>query len=363
MVDEKLFDEILGQDTVISPNKKREVIYYRPKFHRRVLANLIDIIIFAFIFSSLFVLNRFIVSQTNDFKQNTETLNNIKLSSGIYALDDNDQISDIVTILNNDTGQNNQYKKIKASQGIDTFLSYAKDVCEEQDYLEIKQNYDDFRMSDSLVYTYEDSSLNGTPLFVLDSENNIVENPVLFTPNPAPTIYYYYYSNVYAKYIDNNVQGYLITKIPHYYNLMKYFSYMVIFADLLPAYLVSGILVFYIPTLCFRRNRYTLGKALYRIGLVDRRVLSPSFGRITARFAIFYFAELCLSIFTFGLPYLLSFSLMVFSKDKQGFPDYMLGLIEVDTSRTKIYKNYDEADLEHIDTHKDPVDFKVPNFD
>ena len=54
---------------------------------------------------------------------------------------------------------------------------------------------------------------------------------------------------------------------------------------------------------------------------------------------------------------------MVFSKEKQGFPDYMLSLIEVDMSRTKIYLSYSEADLDKVNSHREPVDFHVPNFD
>ena len=138
---------------------------------------------------------------------------------------------------------------------------------------------------------------------------------------------------------------------------------MLLFADLLPAYLITGILVYYVPTLFFVRGRRTLGKALYQIGLVDSRVLNPTVARATARFAIFYLAELCLSLATFGIPYLISFSLMVFSKRRQGFPDYMLGLTEIDMSRTKIYKTMGEAEMDKINTYKEPVDFKVPNYD
>jgi hypothetical protein len=107
----------------------------------------------------------------------------------------------------------------------------------------------------------------------------------------------------------------------------------------------------------------TLGKALYHIGLVDSRYLNVKWGRFFARFAIFYFAELLLSLVTFGIPFIISFSLMAFSKKKQGFPDYMLGIEEVDTSRNKIYKSLDEITLESLNKRKQPVDFHLPNID
>jgi hypothetical protein len=48
---------------------------------------------------------------------------------------------------------------------------------------------------------------------------------------------------------------------------------------------------------------------------------------------------------------------MVFSKKKQGFPDYMLNLQEIDTSKTKIYNSLDEAKIDQITPHKKGIDF------
>ena len=360
---EEQLDQILEEGSISSDKHKTEVIYYRPKFYRRVLANFVDILIFAFVFVGLFSLNRYIVINTDQYKANFNAFNQIRVDSGIYVQEDNGNIYDIITYLNSDTKNNTEYKMKKSRQAIESFLTYAESVCSNYDYLEIKKDYNSYRLKDSMVYKNNKSEYNGTPLFIQDG-NEIIENPALFaTGSYVPNIYGYFYEKAYTPYIDSHCQGFLTTKIPNYYELTRYMALMLIFADIVPAYLVTGILVYYIPMICFRRNRTTLGKALYRIGLVDQRVLSPTFARTTARFAIFYFGELVLSIVTFGLPFLLSFSLMVFSKNKQGFPDYMLGLTEIDTSRTKIYKSYDEADFDRINSHKEPVDFKVPNYD
>ena len=362
-LEEQQLDQILEEGSIAPENEKVEVVYYRPKFHRRVLANFIDIIIFIFLFVGLFSLNRYIVTNSKSYSNNFNAFNKIRVDSGLYVKDSG-EIKDIITYLNSDSKNNSEYKMKKARQAIDNFISYAHTVCSEQSYIGIVEDYNDYRMKPKMVYSNKKSEYNGTPLFVLDEENNVVENPVLFAEGSyVPNIYNYYYNKAYKTYIDKQCQGFLTTKIPNYYELTKYMSLMLIFADVMPAYLMSGILVYYIPTLCFRRGRCTLGKALYRIGLVDSRVLSPTFARTTARFAILYFGIIILSIVTFGFPMLISFSLMVFTKNKQGFPDYMLGLNEIDMSRTKIYKSFDEADFDKIDSHKEPVDFKVPNFD
>ena len=82
-----------------------------------------------------------------------------------------------------------------------------------------------------------------------------------------------------------------------------------------------------------------------------------------ARFAIFYFGELVLAPFTFGLPFIISFSLMAFSKKKQGFPDYMLKLHEVDLSKDKLYFDYAEISLESVNGSRGPVDFHATYID
>ena len=69
-----------------------------------------------------------------------------------------------------------------------------------------------------------------------------------------------------------------------------------------------------------------------------------------------------LSIATLGIPFIISISMMVFSKHKQGFPDYMLGLYEVDTSNNKIYNNEAEITLDHANTYKEPIDFKMEDL-
>ena len=54
---------------------------------------------------------------------------------------------------------------------------------------------------------------------------------------------------------------------------------------------------------------------------------------------------------------------MVFSKKKQGFPDFMLGLTEVDTNKQKIYFNKYEVAIENTQMYGDPVDFKPEQDD
>ena len=106
------------------------------------------------------------------------------------------------------------------------------------------------------------------------------------------------------------------------------------------------------PPLIFKRGRKTIGKILYKIGLVeDSTCLNVKTGKIIARQAIVSFGEMILSPFTFCIPIIISFTMMAFSKKKQSFPDYMLSLTEIDTTYDKIYHSKDEIILDEI--HKD----------
>ena len=48
---------------------------------------------------------------------------------------------------------------------------------------------------------------------------------------------------------------------------------------------------------------------------------------------------------------------MAFSKKKQGFADYMLGLRDVDSSSNKVYFSLDEITIEHLKKENGGVDF------
>ena len=124
------------------------------------------------------------------------------------------------------------------------------------------------------------------------------------------------------------------------------------------AFVSSVILTYFVPTLFFRRGRKTLGKALYQIGTVDSRYLSPTFWRNLAKWGIFL-AEMILGVASLGVVFIASFTMMAFSKNRQGFPDYMLGLQEVDTSRTKIYFNLVEIQLSNASSYKKGTDFRL----
>ena len=322
------------------------ISYVRAKFFRRIMANLVDLLIFVLVFLCLFLGVREIVKNTDEYKVQEAKMTEIMLDSGLYV-NDNGQIKDVISYINGQTSFSASKKRDDAIKVIDNFFIYAESVLSQEDVQSMKEEYYTFLLSDSLSYEGQN--------YFIESNGEVIENP------DCDATYFSYYQNAYAVFIDNYLHSYLNVMIPGYYDAAHYMSNMLFFVELPIAYLVGGFLVYFIPPLIFRRGRKTLGKALYKIGLVDGNYLSPSFKRFLARFSIFYFGILILSLFTFAVPAIISVTLMGFSRKKQGFTDYLLNLQEVDTTHNKIYLSYEEISLTEAETSKKPVDFQMIN--
>lgn len=323
-----------------------EITYTRPKFHRRVLANLLDAIIFALAFVALFLGARAIVTSSSYYQGVDASMEKIKLESSLYKKNSSSALVDVVTSLKNDGDLSSSSRKKGAKEAIDSFIVYLGQNAGAESQKKVQDDYDSYRLGTTLSY-------EGVSYFA-KTDGIISENPLCAANDQT------YFEKAYSPYIDKQCQGYLLTEAPGYYDMNRYMAKMVLFVEIPSAYALSGILVYLFPACLFVRGHMSLGKALYHIGMVDSRYLNVKWGRFFARFAIFYFAELLLSIVTFGIPFIISFSLMAFSKKKQGFPDYMLGIQEVDTSKNKIYKSFEEITLDSLKKTKEPVDFRLP---
>ena len=326
-----------------------DIHYSSPKFHRRIFANLIDFLLFVFLFVLLFLASRAIVTNVPGYVSQDNALLTIRKESGLYHVDGRSS-TDIVSYLDDESNQYTSYQKMELSaKAIDNFIAYVGSVASLEDSDKVQEDYDKYRLDASLSY-------EGTSYFTKNEENEIIRNKDCKADNET------YFKNAYAPFIDKQCLGYLVTLVPEYLEILKFESYMLFFVEIPIAFLLSGFMTYLLPPIFFKRGRMTLGKAMYQIGLVDSRLLSCTFARYFARWSVFFFAELCLSIFTFGLPCLISFTLMICSKNKQGFPDYILGLYEVDLSHDKIYRSYEEISLEGIVGEKEPIDFH-PNYE
>lgn len=349
------------EETTEVKSEGLSIEYVQPKFWHRVMANFVDIFLMIITFLILFFSVRSIVQVSPYYKNVSKRMDEIRLESGLYMKkpEEEDTLVDIVYFCNTYIGiYGNEFngessdggepvgKNGKLVKSIDTFISYCHENCQLARYDELVSYYDEFRLN---------ATLNGVHYFIEDGGEKIVPNPTLAE---SPSNYSEYYNNVYVPFIEKRCIPFLTSNVPEFHELTRVDYRFLVFLEFPVAYVFAGIFTYLIPPLFFRRGRMTLGKALYHVGLIDNRLLSPTIGKFLARFAIFFFGELILSLFSFGIPYIVSFSLMAFSKSRKGFPDYMLKLTEVDTSQANIYMDYVEAELQN-NLHGAPVDFKM----
>ena len=341
-------------------NEVVNINYTQPKFWHRVMANFIDFFLFILHFFLLFLLARTIVLTTPDYQAAETTIANAQIDSGLYIMDhlDDDKIVDVITYIDRYTqvygsefdgvsedGGKPTGKNGQAVYAINKFIDYTNKP-EVSTHDELVSYYDEIRL--------ETVTSDGIHFYIKDGDNIVINETLASDPEKRKL----YYVEIYTPFIEKRCLPFLTTNVPEYRNAYRVeFNYLV-FIELPISYILAAILVYYVPPLFFRRGRKTLGKAIYHIGLIDDRVLSPTLARFTARFAILLFGELILSLFTFGIPYIISFSIMTFSKSRQGFPDYMLHLYEIDTSRANIYLDYVEAELKN-ELHGEAIDFRM----
>ena len=309
----------------------KEIEYYRPKFTRKLAASFMDAFIFS-LFSLLFVvISKALGDVTPTYKQNSSELDTIKLDSGLFLEDNDGLVRDVVTIYNLDTETNSSVVEKEVVNSINNFFTYVDNNLSQELYESMIKEFDELRLDQKLIYSYEGNTYK---LFI-QKDGKVVKNNEVVIPSKS-------YISFYKDYIDNYALGYFHSKIDRVVTLEKYFSY-VMAIEVIVGVLVGSIINYYVFPLIFRRNRYTLGRLTYKIGLVNKDVLHVSFGQFTLRFLIIFFLEIALSFVTFGIPIIFSFTMSLVTKKKQYFHDYLLGIEEVDLQDNQVYYSKDEV--------------------
>lgn len=330
-----------------APEDTVTVVYDQPNFAKRCFANFLDIIFLFLTFVLFFIITESCVHAGPTYRNADNVVSVYREESGLFRYSQTRKTwENVSTWLDNNNDTSFDFRVTECKKAISDFITYVQVKSTDENYETLVKNYNESRLYEKLV----DS--NGKPLFVM-SGGDIIHNPES-TANSE-----YYYTKFYREYTLSNCGGYMIAFFPEYQNGLLVMSNLLFYLQLPVSILLAGLTVYLLPMFIFKRGRMTFGKRLNDIGLVDSEILSPKVGRTIARWAIFFFGELCLSFFTFGIPFIVSFSMMVFTKKKQGFPDFMLGLTEVDEKKQNIYFNKYEAAVDNINLHKAPPKFKM----
>lgn len=331
----------MGKNKSVSEIK---IEYERPKFYRVVFSIILDFLICSLLALLVFIGTKEIVGSTSTYKESLEAFNSLKVESQLYVYNVKfKRYEDIVTFYNESDGYSSSQVKRDLSKRIDGFISYMGKVLGDNVQNELKEIYNEFRLDNELIY-------KEAKYFVINDLGNIVENSEAKIPSSA------YVENVYKKYIDNYALGQLIARNENALNYQRYLSNVLFYIEIPLAVFLSILITFYIIPLIVNRGKRTIGKLSFGIGYINKNILSPNAKEFTFYF-LWLLLEILLSIVTFCIPLIISFSMMAFSKKRQSFAEYMLNLQIIDTYKDKIYKSKNEIVLEQENNQNDGIDF------
>ncbi len=325
-------------------SNKIEVSYYRPTLTRRLFSRIVDGFLVCLLSLICFVSINSIYSSIPKYNEVRNNLDEIRLNSSLYTKKTDDTIINVSTFIYQDKKMSDSKKEEYLLLHLDNFFNYLKNY-NEKSYLKAKNSYDEFRLKDSLKY-------NNCPLFIKDDQNNIIKNTAYSIPISS------YIESCYTVFIDTYGNGFLSSEIKEYYEGTRYIQVLTFYINIPVSVFISSLIVFFIPPFIFKKGRKTIGMLIYNIGFVNSSLYNLTIKQYLLKFVTFYFLEFILSIFTFGIPLFISLTMMLVTKKKQNFNEYILNIQEVSTKDSSIYNDKTEIIVETNDSSNN-VDFHL----
>lgn len=314
-----------------------EVRFDKASFSSRILAFGADLIIMVAGGLGLAIASQAILQNVPFYKEAGQVLNQVQLDSGLYIEKSSKDVVALCDYYKPET--KDQYKAYDDELNIALTAFYQKEQFFD-DTAWSNQHYLDMKIDSGLFIYTDDSHTSTTP--VAEDEESLKK---MF--------------EFYGRTITEDATLYIV-KYPGYVEATKTLNISFIFLILLlPIFLIVTICEFIVPFI-FGNGRQTIGKFLFKISVVDARGLSPSFPRFLLRFLFFLFVEVYLSMVSFLIPMIVSFSIFVFNKNNQSLHDYVVGTYVVDSTNKRVFKNekaYLEAQekAEKLDLHDETI--------
>ncbi len=329
-------------DVNVEEENVLEIEYQKASFARRVLSALLDMILFGvFTFLLYSYALSFLPLTFPSYVANVETFTERKAESGLfsdfYEQNDSTLVSDYYR---HEIAQaENSDKKLEVTEEANTYIEQVlTDFYQMETFLEVTGG----------LKTYQEQKIpEGEQIsfyFVYSETGQIVPNGA----RSQDEMWEFYQSAV------DEALGYL------YQDSVLLSSSRVItwthVGMISIAIIIGGCLFYLMFPFIFKKNRQTLGKKLFKLGVINADGLRPNNKKTLGRFALFFFLEIVLSLLTFGVPLIISFSMVAFSKTGTSLHDYLANTYVVDVSTYNIYKSVDEYQSE--EKHKRNFDVK-----
>ena len=301
-----------------------EVNYSKAGYRGRLFAFFFDLMCMVILGLGGVFLTQTIMNNVPYYKAANRRINEIQLSSHLYAEreDGTTKLLCDYLIVNDDSEYEDINKQL--DEALTEFYS---------DPTYFEQSGDKSGMSIYNSYkipTGQDSS----DLFIYEDETH--STIVKKSGVTDKSIY-----DFYVKVMSENAVKYVIDN-PDYISSSRTISLSYYFIILLVPISSSVIIFEYIIPLCLRRGKKTLGKLVFKLAVLDVRGLSCTWKRYTLRFIFFFFVEFLLSVVTFAIPLIISFTLLVFNKAGQSLHDYVINTYVVEAPTSSVMLTAEE---------------------
>jgi uncharacterized RDD family membrane protein YckC len=311
-------------------SKPIELEYKKASWVKRLFAFLFDFVCAAVLATCLSAGGNAILEKSPSYLAAQDTMGEIELASSLY-LKSGSSIVSVTTAWafdDSESHEESEYKALDADyeRSLTEFYGnpdFFADGTGEQKYLSLK-------VGDGAI----ERGKNKGPYwhYVAGSEGST---------SLEPMVGYEALVSFYEEAIDNHAIPLIGTQRPEYIDASR----LVFWSAFLLIYLLSllSLFIFYclIP-LFFKRGWQTLGKKVFKLSLINARAVNPSAGQFWARSLILFFVEFVLGSAAFGVPILVSFTMMMKRRDGQSFHDYVTGVYVIDSSDDTVYFSFDE---------------------
>lgn len=288
--------------------------YKRVGLIKRTFVAILDIVfllVFVFIFSFT-SLGIFI--NTSYFISSNETLISIKNDSKLF----NDNIEYAYILKNDDTLTINE-KSERLDKVITNFYISL-------DNLDLNNNYYESYLNRKL-----EAKNNDLNLFIKVNEEVIRSNNGI-----SDQTYFDFYLGEYSSYSVPILYG------TNEYETISKNIVMINLTIIVISILISGLIIYLVFPLIFKRDHATLAMKIFKLGLINQNGLSLENKEFLFRFLFLYIVEFILGILSLFIIPLISYSYMLLSKKESPFHDVLINVLMIDKNMNKIYLNKNE---------------------
>lgn len=301
-----------------SSNPKKETIkvaYHKAKLHRRVLCFLVDLFFLFLLTGISFAVANSLLPNAPFYSAVLEKRNFLQVDSGLYETSG----LDIVAFAKQDGSPytNDAERKDFVSSRLNDFYTVHK-YCP----VDAAAKYEQRKA------TADNGA--GVTLFEM-KDGKLVER------NLNPT----FFLNFYEKELKNHAMSYLF-QVDEYFATTRFIFLFTSGEILVFGTIFFAVLYLVIPLWVFPKGRKTLGRAIFRIGIVTRHALVPSRGKYALRWLFEYGFLVLLDFFAFLIPLFVSTGMLFLSENQQNLPDYLFGHYQVDITDDDVYSDPSE---------------------